>query len=130
MALKDRYWRLFGISANKESVVAENGRWVGDEWRWEFQWRRGLLDRELFLVNNLLQDLIHVTLKQGVKDFWCWLQDLDGGFSVKSAYQTQLEQVDAANVAFFSLLWASWAPSKVLAHYTRKRLLHRPIYSG
>lgn len=42
--LKDSFPRLFSISVQQEALICQMGRWIGDEWNWNFCWRRRLYD--------------------------------------------------------------------------------------
>ena len=71
-------------------MVAEMGVWVGEEWRWNIEWRRNFFEWEIPLANNLMQEINRIQLKQGIKDSWCWIAYPDCGFTVKEAYKTQI----------------------------------------
>lgn len=47
--------RLFWLSAKKDGLVRDMGRWVGDKWEWTLSWRRDLLEREQRGVADLLE---------------------------------------------------------------------------
>ena len=38
--LRDKFLRLFSISLQKQSMIAECGFWDWVEWIWSFQWRK------------------------------------------------------------------------------------------
>lgn len=84
-------------------------------WRWSLQWRRPLLDRELEVLDSLLSTLGLVTLKEGRPDKW-WLEpEVEGKYSVNSAYHFLQGTSDEERILVFSNLWQCLAPSNVKA---------------
>ncbi|MCI08605.1 RNA-directed DNA polymerase (Reverse transcriptase), partial [Trifolium medium] len=54
-ALCVRFPRLYSISIQKESSINNMGRWDGNQWVWELQWRKIFFDWEEQLKEQLLQ---------------------------------------------------------------------------
>jgi len=112
--------KLFSLSTQKEAKVGDLVLLQGDVRGWNFMWRRHPFLWEVNLIDNLM------TLLEGVilgteEDRWEWIPDESGTFSVKSSY-TVLELISLLDddlspleKGFFSLLWKSPAPSKVVA---------------
>lgn len=70
--LKDQYPRLCHLSANKDDVVKEMGKWVEDRWQWDLVWRMRLFEREMIGADALLASLQHYSIKKGESDTWTW----------------------------------------------------------
>jgi hypothetical protein len=112
--------RLYSLSNQKESKVADllvNQEGISV---WSFAWRRNLFQWEQELV-LLLTNLLESVELSPVEDCWCWLPDPDSGFSVKSSYKLLSEElltegvVDGDLVRVLDNIWSSSAPSKVIA---------------
>ncbi|XP_057811915.1 uncharacterized protein LOC131026163 [Salvia miltiorrhiza] len=78
---------LFSLSSDQQGLVGEFGKRVGEEWNWEFRWRRDLREREIGMVNNMLLVISTLAPRAGKKDGWKWKAAKDGVFSTKSAYE-------------------------------------------
>jgi hypothetical protein len=78
-----------------------------------FQWESDLLD-------NLLEILEPVTLSL-LEDSWRWIPDLEGIFSISSAYNSLVKELRNVDVLepevalVFDQIWESPTPSKVIA---------------
>lgn len=62
-----RFSRLFSLSLDKESVVANMGEWRGSEWKWNLTWRRSLFVWEEQLAQELHKLLEGASLSQEKK---------------------------------------------------------------
>lgn len=67
VCLKVLFPRLYRLSLDREARVESMGVWV--EGRWEWRWRRTLLDRESYMLNELIDVIGRVPIKYGVEDF-------------------------------------------------------------
>ena len=102
VTFKEKFQRLYEMSNQKGMMVAELGEWVGNEWKWKFEWRRALFMWELPLFDAFLQVTENIHLKQGIMDSWCWKYDVDNGYTVKEAYKAQLKPVGIQDKEIFS----------------------------
>jgi hypothetical protein len=133
--------RLFSLSNHKASMVSEFLVIEGNRRVWSFSWRRNLFQWEedrVIALKNILEPVV-LSLEE---DRWWWLPDVDGVFSVKSAYRNLLEELEVEDEVegvlahVLNQLWESPAPSKVVAFSwqllfdripTRSNLLFRGI---
>ncbi|CAJ2635167.1 unnamed protein product [Trifolium pratense] len=112
--------RLFSISTQKDGMVEEFYRSNEIGCKWVFPWRRNLFQRELPLVDRLLELLDPVSLSLE-EDLWRWLPNPEGTFSVNSSYNYRVKELRDSDVlvlektAVFNQIWESPAPSKVIA---------------
>ncbi|CAJ2663797.1 unnamed protein product [Trifolium pratense] len=113
--------RLFSLSLQKLACVSEvviNGE-SGNR-RWNLLWRRNLFAWEEESVIQLVGELENVTLSRE-EDCWWWKLDLEGGFSVKTAYDALLRELVPGPILtpwelkIFESIWESPAPSKVIS---------------
>jgi len=88
-----RFSRLFNLSLNKSSTVAEmfSLGWEvgGAAWSWRrrlWEWEEELLGECRLLLNFVVQT--------NVIDRWQWLPDTVGGYTVRRAYQILTTQTD------------------------------------
>ncbi|GAU34179.1 hypothetical protein TSUD_162800 [Trifolium subterraneum] len=125
--LCSKFPRLFSLSLQKEATVSEMMVVEGETKSWNFLWRRSLFLWEEERVSQLLSLLENVSLSLE-EDKWHWALDPDGCFSVKSAYDSLLENLDTSpnlspyEAKIFSNIWDSPAPLKVVVFSWR--LLH------
>ena len=89
-----RFSRLFDLSLNKSSTVAEmfSLGWEvgGAAWSWRrqlWEWEEELLGECRFLLNNFV-------VQTDVIDRWQWLPDTVGGYTVRGAYQILTTRAD------------------------------------
>jgi hypothetical protein len=142
--LQATFPRLFSLSVQKEALVRELAVIGVDSIGWNFRWRRGLFVWEETLVNQLHVVLNHVRLTDG-PNLWWWKADLNGLFSVKSAYCLLFSLVSGAEEVVervnpvFERIWSSPAPSKLIAFSwqllhnripTKDNLVSRGIFRG
>ncbi|XP_057426296.1 uncharacterized protein LOC130719702 [Lotus japonicus] len=100
------------------------GEWGVAGWDWKLRWRRNLFVHEQHIFDSLLQVISSVQIQRNVKDSWLWKCELEGRYSVKSAYLAQFPHVDS-NI-FFKELWKGLAPSKVICLAWRVALRRLP----
>jgi hypothetical protein len=112
--------RLFSLANQKDCMVCDLVHFDGENRLWNFSWRRNLFHWEEELVKRLREMLDSVVFSME-EDCWRWLPDLDGDFSVKSAYNLLVkellteEELDDSLVDVFGKIWESPAPSKGIA---------------
>ncbi|KAL8525193.1 hypothetical protein ACS0TY_014713 [Phlomoides rotata] len=102
--------------------VSSFGRWGENGWSWEWRWRRGLFDRELPMLDELLSVVNRYTPNQGVKDTWKWNRAPNGVYSTKTAYEWIMRSKEGEaqqELEEFKLIWNSFSPSKVRMHAWR-----------
>src|ERR1044072_5065033 len=110
---KDQFHKLFGLSIQKNATVRAMGEWVGEEWRWQFRWRRPLGVREVAQLAHMTQWLSLCPLKQGVHDEWIWSCCKEGCYTVKSAYALLIGEDVAPNNEMYAALWECNIPSNI-----------------
>jgi hypothetical protein len=111
---------LYSLSLQKDSLVEELFVREAVGCKWNFIWRMALFQWELDLVTHLVEllDSVDLTLEE---DCWWWIPEVEGSFSVKSAYTYLvkefriLEDIVAEVPVVFEHIWESPAPSKVIA---------------
>ncbi|KAL8534970.1 hypothetical protein ACS0TY_010843 [Phlomoides rotata] len=118
-SLKERYPRLFRISTQQESKVNEVGKWDGDGWRWEFNWRMELRDRELEMLNNLLPCLNRNILYREEEDILKWSYSANGIYSTNATYKrfkkVEIQEECSLEDKACKSLWSNYEPKKVKA---------------
>jgi hypothetical protein len=112
--------KLYSLSNQKEGTVCDLFLEVGDTQVWNLLWRRTLFQWEEVLVFRL-REVLELVALNSEEDRWVWVPDLDGSFSVKSAYNLLVKELWTDNVLegelaeVFDHLWESPTPSKVIA---------------
>ncbi|XP_016178592.1 uncharacterized protein LOC107621062 [Arachis ipaensis] len=135
-SLKLRFPRLFSISNQQGSVIGECGFWDGLEWVWNFQWRRGLYQWELELLNRLHEALRPINLASDKQDRLVWKYGKEEIFSTNSFVQVvQSETIpeDITSFSFTRTIWKGLAPPQVelfiwfvlIGRVNTKERLHR-----
>ncbi|PNY11183.1 cysteine-rich receptor-like protein kinase [Trifolium pratense] len=102
----------------KECLVEEFYSNDGVNGNWSLFWRRTLFQWELDLLGSL-KELLEPVRLSSVEDFWRWLPNTDGTFSINSSYNYLVKELrysegldfEAAEV--FKQLWESPTPSKL-----------------
>jgi hypothetical protein len=116
--LKDRFPRLFLISNQKSSTVAEvrSHSLAGSLWR--FDWRRRFFVWEEELLEEL-KEVVDQFVLRVEPDRWGWRPGDDAIFTVKSTYSmlSRLPNLEGLNAQWhagvFKAIWKSPTPSKV-----------------
>ena len=111
--LCDRFPRLYHLDSRKEDRVAEKGRWVDNEWRWEWVWVRDLRGRVMGEYNELLGILQNVVVSKDCSDRWRWVLQDDGNFTVKALSRVVEDKILRVESGALVTLWNSWVPKKV-----------------
>lgn len=112
--LAAKYMRLHRLSAQKHCCINDMGKWDAGVWSWSFNWSRGLLEREQLWVGELLADLGNAQPRENVEDKWCWGGNVEGIFTVKSAYVQIQNLLEDEGMEVYELLWKIPAPFNVL----------------
>ncbi|GLU06807.1 hypothetical protein SLE2022_238000 [Rubroshorea leprosula] len=111
--LRDLFPRLFELSVKKDGKVSEMGFWEEGKWVWRVEWRRGTIGREKNEEELLEKMLEGVHLKEGVRDVWKWVHEMEGKYVVKTAYDFLASTECILENPICKLIWCSWVPSKV-----------------
>jgi hypothetical protein len=108
-----RYRRLFDLSLNRMSTVAEMSAlgWGGGGEAW--LWRRQLWAWEEEMVEECRALLVDVVLQDNATDYWVWRPDPSGGYSVRGAYDLLTSRGDQGVAATTDLIWHKQVPLKV-----------------
>jgi hypothetical protein len=64
----------------------------GDNYLWNFSWRRTLFQWEENLVLRL-KEILDLVIFFPEEDCWMWMPEVDGVFSVKSAYNLLVKEL-------------------------------------
>ncbi|KAF1899037.1 hypothetical protein Lal_00019158 [Lupinus albus] len=114
--LKSRYGRLFRLSTTPKVNICESGNWVGDQWEWNFRWRRHLFTWELDLSKALLDKLKSLKFLSSSLDSWEWRHASSKHYFVRSAYKrlTSSNYLIADNVEHSYSIWKFREPLKVI----------------
>ncbi|XP_016206964.1 uncharacterized protein LOC107647403 [Arachis ipaensis] len=107
-SLKLRFPRLFSISNQQGSVIGDCGFWDGLEWVWNFQWRRGLYQWELELLNRLHEALRPINLASDKQDRLVWKYGKEGIFSTNSFVQVVQSETISEDITSFSFTRTIW----------------------
>ncbi|KAK2370837.1 hypothetical protein QL285_083849 [Trifolium repens] len=111
--LCERFGRLFDLSMNKSSTVAEmfEAGWEAGGEAWV--WRRQLWAWEEEMLGECQSLLLPITVQAQTPDRWQWQPDPDGGYTVRGAYQL-LTSLDSFTVGEAeNLVWHKQVPLKV-----------------
>lgn len=84
--LKERFPRLFRLSARIDGTINDMGKWVNGEWKWEVQWKMSVLDKEREKDDELLQLLQMTKIRERVDDRWIWGEKSEGRYTVQETY--------------------------------------------
>lgn len=115
IALRDRFTRLYLISAQQNTTIKDVGNWVEGSWHWNLHWSRPLLEIEEERLEDLLRSLATTPLFEGRRDKWWWEPNAEGFYTVSSAY-TLLQGLDEEEpILVFKDLWQVRAPSNAKA---------------
>ncbi|GKV35275.1 hypothetical protein SLEP1_g43574 [Rubroshorea leprosula] len=114
--LANKYLRLYLISAGKDNLVSQMGRWLDGSWIWNLQWRRRLYSWEVLEEAEILKEIQETTIMKGKTDVWEWVHSNNGVYTTKSAYKalTMEIQRDQPGVNL-QKVWIAIVPSKVSA---------------
>jgi hypothetical protein len=118
--LRERFPRLYGISTQKEGLIANLGVWIDGGWRWNLEWRRHFFVWEQPLYLQLVNVIEQFQPNQR-EDVWNWRENVEDGFTVKSCYDLLYKtfrvdgEIDSLKKFVFSNIWRCAAPSKVCA---------------
>jgi hypothetical protein len=111
--LCERFGRLFDLSENKSSTVAEmfSSRWEAGGEAWV--WRRQLWVWEEEMLRECQTLLLPFTVQVQSPDVWQWQPDPDAGYSVRGAYQLLTFQDSFTLGEAGDLVWHKQVPLKV-----------------
>lgn len=83
LPLGEKFNRLFNLETNKEARITERGRWINEEWKWEWGWRREPRGRELGELEELQTFLQGRSPNRGKEDHPNWWLHEDSEFTVQ-----------------------------------------------
>ncbi|GKV36371.1 hypothetical protein SLEP1_g44512 [Rubroshorea leprosula] len=112
-SLRDLCPRLYALTANKEGLVSDMGKWDGDRWQWNMAWRRGRMGREKDEEVVLWGAVECVHFQKGREDVWTWVHDPGGKYSVRIAYEFLSPEECHLDSQLCRLIWCRLVPLKV-----------------
>nr|KYP76329.1 Putative ribonuclease H protein At1g65750 [Cajanus cajan] len=120
--------RVYVNSKQQSYKLADMGCWEGEDWHWQFQWRRNWLERDQEQWTFFQHAVSTVALQKHAKDRWVWPIDKSGCFSVSSTYKALHDlkyngQVDD----LLAHIWHMKIPPKAVI--LQWRLLHNALPS-
>ena len=108
-----RFARLFDLTTNKLSTVADMLDCSGEDGGAVWSWRRRLWVWEEELVEECMILLTNIVLQTNVSDKWQWELDKKDGYTVRDVYQA-LTHTAASNLdRTANLVWHKQVPQKV-----------------
>ncbi|GAU42409.1 hypothetical protein TSUD_324640 [Trifolium subterraneum] len=116
-SLQQRFPRIYSVSNQKGNTIASMGRWDGNEWRWEFIWRRNFFGWEEPYKTELMEVLQQFVPSER-EDCWVWRENREEGFLVKDCYVlvqrkfTVRREMEPVVEFAFTNLWKGGTPSK------------------
>ncbi|GKV45963.1 hypothetical protein SLEP1_g52987 [Rubroshorea leprosula] len=114
--LANKYPRLYLISAGKDNMVSQMGRWSNGSWIWELQWRRRLFSWEAQEEAEIMKEIQETTIRIGKTDVWEWVHSNNGVYTTKSAYKALKMEVEQEQQGVnLQKVWNAMVPSKVSA---------------
>ena len=110
--LAEKFPRLYSISAQQQTLIADLGVWDGLSWSWNIIWRRKFFEWELATFHELQALPNHATLTQDVADKVVWLHHNSGAYKVKSFLNLLLDTQEISQGAFAhaNMVWRSLTP--------------------
>ena len=110
----DQFPRLYSLSIQQRTPIAECGIWDGAVWIWNLQWRRQFFQWELQLYFQLQIVLQQINLVQEVNDYTRWKFHRSYGYSVKNFQQQYylLQLQENQYDVFASKAWRNICPPK------------------
>ncbi|KAJ9537335.1 hypothetical protein OSB04_030068 [Centaurea solstitialis] len=126
-SLKSRFGRLYQLEVHKNILIAEKGEYVGDDWRWNLEWRREPRGREIGELEDLQSLLRGVLPKRGIVDRNVWRLDPTNGFSVKSLMSLIEEARGRGSVTRGSTIWLNVVPKKICIFVWHSKLRRIPV---
>ncbi|KAE8705946.1 Autophagy-related protein 18b [Hibiscus syriacus] len=111
-SLKSMFSRIFALSVNKEGVVADFGCMSNEEWVWDLQLRRNLMDSEFdqWMEMMVLLDNFKPLLKG--EDRLAWKGSGDGVYSVQSCSRL-VSSLSESDNSWLEIVWKGFVPPKV-----------------
>jgi hypothetical protein len=109
---------LFEKEVDKEVLVSNRLRRMGDNIDWNWAWSENLSNDEIGQLNELKNLLMDVQLEPTRRDRWRWIPGPIGLFSVNSSYKMLLQLSNSVSVEVNVLeaiqnLWKNDVPTKV-----------------
>ncbi|GJV23438.1 putative RNA-directed DNA polymerase, eukaryota, reverse transcriptase zinc-binding domain protein [Tanacetum coccineum] len=111
--LCDKFPRLYHLDGSKYGKVAEKGKWVDNNWCWEWVWVRNFR-RRVCKDFEELQELLHnVVIKFDCRDSWRWTLKENGDFAVRELSKLVEEKTLSVDSGGESKIWNKWVQKKV-----------------
>lgn len=112
--LAEKFQRLYSISRQQNSFIADMGTWEGLSWSWNLVWRRNFFEWELASLYEMQSLLANVILVNEVADKVLWMHHTSGSYNVKSFLNVKLEPLSAesSNYSYANMVWKSLTPPK------------------
>ncbi|GKB63320.1 reverse transcriptase domain, reverse transcriptase zinc-binding domain protein [Tanacetum coccineum] len=113
LRLCDRFPRLYHLDRRKEGRVVDKGKWVNNEWVWEWEWVKSLRCRVCKDLDELKNILQSVVISNDCRDRWKWMLHEGGNFTVKELSRLVEEKILRSESSFQETLWNKLVPKKV-----------------
>nr|GFA00588.1 reverse transcriptase domain, reverse transcriptase zinc-binding domain protein [Tanacetum cinerariifolium] len=107
--LCDRFPRLYYLDRRKDSRVADQGKWVNNEWCWVRD-LKGMVGRDFEDLVVLFQNFV---ISNNCGDHWKWLLQEDGDFTFKGFSRMIEEKTLRIENGGQKTLWNKCVPKKV-----------------
>ncbi|GKC99720.1 reverse transcriptase domain, reverse transcriptase zinc-binding domain protein [Tanacetum coccineum] len=113
LRLCDRFPRLYHLDRRKEGRVVDKGKWVNNEWVWEWEWVKSLRCRVCKDLDELKNILQSVVISIDCRDRWKETLHEGGNFTVKELSRLVEEKILRLESGFQETLWNKLVPKKV-----------------
>ena len=98
------HW-LYSLSLNQGHKLEEVGDWDGSVWRWSLNWRRARFEWETSLEAELDGLISRAKVRTAEKDALEWRCEVNGCFTVSSAYDYLVRVTRGPQINVFNHLW-------------------------
>ena len=114
LPLAEKFPRLYSISTQQQTHIADFGVWDDLSWSWNIIWRREFFEWELPAFYDLQAMLNDAILTQDVADKAVWIHHNSGAYKVKSFLNLMIDPqgLSQGMFAHANIVWRSLTPPK------------------